>query len=73
MSADRRELPELKSLAELAEEASDGGGLGIKCPRCHCIQFSDGKNIRNTVRALGAVRRYRVCRACGKTWTTTEH
>ena len=45
---------------------------GLKCPRCHCIQFRDGKNVRNTLPVEGAVRRYRVCRACGCCWTTLE-
>jgi len=72
MSADRRELPEPKSLAELAEEASDGGGLGIKCPRCHCIQFGDGKQVLNTRKIINGISRRRKCRACGFEWHTTE-
>ena len=45
---------------------------GLKCPRCHCPQFRDGTNVRNTLRVEGAVRRYRVCRNCGTHWTTLE-
>ena len=66
------DLPEPKSLAGFAEDARKETGPGLVCPKCGCIQFSDGKNVRNTVRVNGAVRRYRVCRNCGRTWTTTE-
>jgi hypothetical protein len=72
MSADRRELPEPKSLAELAEEASGGGGLGIVCPRCKCVQISEGGSVRNTIRIPGGIRRYRPCRNCGYSIRTTE-
>jgi|GEM_PF-1776800 len=45
---------------------------GLKCPKCHCIQFSDGKCVRDTDRMENAIRRYRVCRNCGRVWTTIE-
>ena len=45
---------------------------GLRCPKCHCIVFSEGRNVRNTLRVEGAIRRYRVCRKCGRTWTTIE-
>ena len=52
---------------------SDGAkAKGMRCPKCHCIQFSDGQNVRNTIRVENAIRRYRVCRNCGRTWTTIE-
>ena len=66
------DLPEPKSLAGFAEDARKETGMGLVCPKCGCIQFSDGKNVRNTVRVDGAVRRYRVCRNYGRIWTTTE-
>lgn len=50
----------------------DGRPAGIVCPKCGCLQFGDGRNVRNTRRFVGGVRRYRVCRACGKVFTTTE-
>jgi len=45
---------------------------GLRCPKCHCVQFSDGKNVRDTDRVENAIRRYRVCRNCGRVWTTME-
>ncbi len=44
-------------------------GLGLKCPKCACVQFSA---VRNTVPADGAIRRYRTCRNCGHIWMTVE-
>ncbi|MFA5706524.1 MAG: hypothetical protein WDA41_09235 [Candidatus Neomarinimicrobiota bacterium] len=64
-------LPEQKSLAELALESASASGIGLTCPRCGCIQFG-GKSVRNTRMVEGGIRRYRVCRHCGKTWCTTE-
>lgn len=55
-----------------ASNQAEGTGLGIRCPKCHCPQFSDGRNVRNTIRIEGAIRRYRVCRTCGHIWTTHE-
>jgi hypothetical protein len=46
--------------------------LGLKCPRCHCVAISDGKCVRDTDRIPDAIRRYRVCRNCGRVWTTIE-
>ena len=66
-----RELPEPLSLADMAA-AARAEGTGIKCPRCGCLQFRDGQNVRNTRRVKGGVRRYRTCRACGHGWTTME-
>jgi hypothetical protein len=59
---------------ELLAKSSAGaaGRAGITCPKCACIQFSDGKNVRNTVHIPHAIRRYRVCRNCGHSWATVE-
>ncbi|MGD0898391.1 MAG: hypothetical protein ABR915_11185 [Thermoguttaceae bacterium] len=51
---------------------SDGRVKGLRCPKCWCIQFREGKSVRNTVPVEGAVKRYRVCRNCGTAWTTLE-
>lgn len=69
----KNDLPEPKSLAQFAAEARlSGDGMGIACPRCGCVQFRDGQNVRNTRKIKGGVKRYRACRACGKVWTTFE-
>lgn len=48
---------------------SNADGPGIHCPRCYCSDL----RVRNTVRLPGGfVRRYRVCRHCGRTVTTLE-
>lgn len=42
---------------------------GIPCPRCGCCHHST----RNTVPLPnGAIRRYRICRHCGKVFPTRE-
>jgi len=62
-----------RPIEEMLAGASQGNQVsGLICPGCGCPQFADGKNVRNTVRVNGAVRRYRVCRNCGRIWTTTE-
>ena len=49
---------------------------GLKCPRCGCADFRtvDGRpwDTVKTVNIPGAVRRYKVCRYCGKTIRTRE-
>lgn len=72
MTRNDREPPEPKSLAEMAAESRAGSPFGIACPRCGCIQFRSGLGVRNTRKVEGAIKRYRVCRTCGKTWTTFE-
>jgi hypothetical protein len=54
------------SLAEMA--ANDSASVGIRCPRCQCLQFE----VRNTIPVPEGTRRYRVCRNCGTTITTIE-
>ena len=61
-----------KPIGEMLAASNQGESKGIVCPKCGCLQFRDGKNVRNTVPEDGGVRRYRVCRVCGKVWTTHE-
>ncbi|MCK5017591.1 MAG: hypothetical protein KAS32_11030 [Candidatus Peribacteraceae bacterium] len=61
-----------KPIGEIMGKSSQGSGM--KCPKCHAIQFSDGKkNVIETRRTTGGtIRRRRECRACGKRFTTIE-
>jgi len=49
---------------------------GLKCPRCGCNDFrtEDGRpwDTVKTVNIFGAVRRYKICRYCGKRIRTKE-
>ena len=44
------------------------GRRGLKCPRCGCRMFRTA----TTVPLAGQVRRYRVCRHCGRRIRTRE-
>ena len=66
-----------KSVDEMIAQSNQAaGGAGLRCPKCHCVQFAQkGKQlVRNTVLGDDEITRYRVCRnpACGYTWTTVE-
>ncbi len=64
-----------RSVEEMIENSNQGTGvvqMGIRCPACGCVQFGEGRHVRHTVPVDNAVRRYRVCRACGHKWTTNE-
>jgi hypothetical protein len=51
----------------------EGEELGLKCPKCHCVQFrSNNGGVRNTRKILDGVKRYRECRNCGHVWVTVE-
>ncbi len=50
------------------ESGGEKGKPGIACPRCGCRDL----RVRNTRRTDHAIRRYRVCRHCGRTITTSE-
>mgnify|MGYP006286692659 CR=1 FL=1 len=41
---------------------------GLVCRKCGCRHLP----VRNTIRKGGRIVRYRVCRNCGATMTTTE-
>ena len=49
---------------------------GLKCPRCGCADFraEDGRpfDTVKTVNIPGAIRRYKICRWCGKRVRTRE-
>ena len=49
---------------------------GLRCPNCNCADFKDEQgrpwDTRKTVNIPGAVRRYKICRYCGKTVRTRE-
>ena len=49
---------------------------GLKCPRCGCSDFraEDGRpfDCVKTVNIPGAIRRYKICRHCGKRVRTKE-
>jgi hypothetical protein len=67
MKAERRLMGDrIREAAEKAEHK------GIVCPACACVQFGEGKHVRNTVPVEGGVRRYRTCRNCGHSWPTFE-
>lgn len=50
--------------------------LGLQCPNCGCEDFRDEMGrpweTVKTVLILGAVRRYKICRYCGKKIRTKE-
>ncbi|NIP26657.1 MAG: hypothetical protein GWN94_19800 [Phycisphaerae bacterium] len=50
--------------------------VGLKCPKCGCADFrtEDGRPWKTvtTVPIPGAVRRYKICRHCGKRIRTKE-
>ena len=64
------------SVSAMIERSNQGGAakIGLHCPKCACPQFGQpGKGVRETRQTLdGAVKRYRVCRACGHVWCTIE-
>ena len=52
-----------------ADLAGNKDGRGVVCAKCGCRHFE----VRNTEPILGdKIRRYRVCRHCGKVITTIE-
>ena len=56
----------------LAMSSQGTAERGLKCPKCHCVQFRGGQSIRNVRHVEGGIKRYRTCRACGKVWCTIE-
>lgn len=53
---------------ELASGIAANTNGGLECPHCGCRDF----RVRNTVVGDNAIKRYRVCRHCGRVRTTTE-
>ena len=53
-------------LSELRQQTASSGGLA--CPACGCCDW----RVRNTERLAGQIRRYRVCRHCGRVRRTVE-
>lgn len=56
-----------KTLAEYAAEAA-GDGRGIACPDCGCQDL----RVQNTRDGNGIIKRWRVCRNCGRRVVTQE-
>lgn len=52
-------------LSELQKQEREGG---LACPDCGCKDF----RAANTVRIAGGIRRYKVCRHCGRRIRTRE-
>lgn len=50
--------------------------VGLECPECGCKDFRDEQGnpwvTTNTIPILGAIRRYKYCRYCGKKIRTKE-
>jgi hypothetical protein len=50
--------------------------LGIRCPKCGCADFKDEDGrpweVLNVKKIPGAIRRYMVCRYCGRRIRTKE-
>jgi hypothetical protein len=63
---DKGKTTNRKPRISMYEFANPGGGLA--CRKCGCRDF----RVRDTRRADGFIRRYRVCRYCGTVRTTTE-
>ena len=60
-------------VAAMLEKSNQGEEhFGLRCSRCKCLQFGDGKKVRNTRPEASGIRRYRVCRNCGHVWATHE-
>lgn len=69
-------------LAEIAQ--ATGTYLGLMCPKCRCrgphrtdeereeMARAGRSRVSATRPVAAAVRRYRICRACGHHFTTTE-
>jgi transcriptional regulator NrdR family protein len=43
--------------------------LGLRCPRCECCDF---RTVKTWPDEDGIIRRYRICRNCGKHVRTVE-
>lgn len=57
----------------LAASSQGDGERGLKCPKCHCVQFSGGqRTVRNVRQIEGGIKRYRTCRNCQHVWCTVE-
>jgi hypothetical protein len=65
MSTKEKE-PERIRLSDLQKK--DGDGKGLACRKCGCCHF----RVVYTRPALGAIRRLRECRHCGRRVMTTE-
>jgi len=50
--------------------------VGLKCPNCGCEDFRDEEgrpwDTVKTIPIFGAIRRYKICRYCGKKVRTKE-
>lgn len=68
--------------ARPAAIAPESQADGIRCPKCRCADLRDPARwtpgdvpeweVRKTVRVPHAIRRYRVCRNCGRRVRTRE-
>ena len=61
---------------EKNNQTDSAGQVGLKCPVCGCKDFRDEdgrpfKTVR-TVNVPNAIRRYKICRYCGKKIRTKE-
>ncbi len=55
-----------KTAGQMAAKAS--GGAGLECSNCGCRDF----RVRDTKPGVGYIKRYRICRHCGRIRTTIE-
>lgn len=58
----------LRTPAASEMQAADNNDIGISCPRCGCrhLDTYDSRPVRG-----GLIRRYKQCRACGRTGIRT--
>lgn len=63
----RKSIDQMLAVSNQSPDSS-----GLKCPRCHCVQFSQEGAVRNTIQVDDGIRRYRICRSCGLTFRTIE-
>lgn len=62
-------------IEDMVQNSNQGSenATGVRCSKCHCVQFRAPGAIRNT-RPMkdGSIKRYRKCRNCGHVWVTYE-
>jgi hypothetical protein len=73
---DQQDRP--KTFIEMQAQAAERSGCGLRCPYCGCVHLGSysqqAHDITRTI-PLGrgqSIRRRRVCRNCGREFTTSE-
>jgi|GEM_PF-4586280 len=61
MFGKKPDKPKPPAVFQTLEEMRGGGGKGMTCPKCKCLQFADKTAVR-----------YRKCRNCGHEFKTRE-